>query len=101
MVKVHSFEEQHTQIKIKPRFRDDATLRDHADFQIVAEDLQSGSSGQGSANPRGRRQIAQTSGDATGGGRGGKLELEPKWLEPFCTFPLQMASANATSSKYA
>jgi hypothetical protein len=72
MVKVHSFEEPHTQIQIKSSFREDATLRDHLDFQIAAEDLQSGSSGQGSANPRGRRQIAQTSGDALGGGKRGQ-----------------------------
>jgi hypothetical protein len=49
---VHSFEEQHTQIQIKPRFRDDATLRDHLDFQIAAEDLQSCSSGQNRTDKR-------------------------------------------------
>jgi hypothetical protein len=72
MVKVHSFEEQHTQIQIKSRCREDATLRDHLVFQIAAEDLQNGSSGQGSANPRGIRQIAQTGGDAIGGGKRGQ-----------------------------
>jgi hypothetical protein len=33
--------------------------------------------------------------------RGGKLELEPKWLETCFTCPLQMASAKATSFGYA
>jgi hypothetical protein len=69
---VHSFEEQSTSIQIKSRFREDATLRDHLDFPIAAEDLQSGSSGQGGANPRGKRQIALTSGDAIGGGNRGQ-----------------------------
>jgi hypothetical protein len=72
IVKVPSFEEQATYIQIKSRFREDATLRDHLDFQIAVEDLQSGSSGQGSAKPRSRRHIAQTSGDAIGGGKRGQ-----------------------------
>jgi hypothetical protein len=48
------------------------------------------------ADDNSRRQAAMQLVEA----RGGKLELEPKWLVPCCTCPLQVANANATSSGY-